>query len=101
MDKIDNILDSLTQSIQQSIEGFLETRDLVSKKSQAEIIKLLCESMGVFFTALNNSDAYPSDDFYNDYEEDYDDDSEDEDEEVEIHTKPMKLHKGKKDGIPF
>jgi hypothetical protein len=103
MEKIDDILDSLTKSIQQSVEGFLESKDLASKKSQAEIIKLLCESMGVFFNALNNGDAYPFDDYYDDCEDDYDedDDYEDDDDIVKPPSKPMKLHKGKKDKIPF
>lgn len=83
MDEIENILSSLTKSINQSIKDFTECKDLSQKKSQAEIIKLLCESMGVFFDVMNN--AYLFDDIDMD---DYHDD--DEDHELETHGKAKK-----------
>jgi len=95
MDEIEDILNSLTKSIDRSIKDFTACKDLDQKKTQAEIIKLLCESMGVFLNAMNNKASYPFDDFEMD---DYD-----EDEEYEI-EKPKKIKNTKKldkDDIPF
>lgn len=97
MEKIEGILGSLTKSINQSIKDFSECKDLSQKKVQAEIIKLLCESMDVFFNAMSNSAYYPLDDFdVDDYDED------DEDYEIEKPRKTKKTKKkSNKDDIPF
>ena len=101
MEQIDNILSSLTKSIDQSIKDLSKCKDLAQRKSHAEIIKLLCESMGVFFNAMNNYDPYEFDDDYDLYD-DYDD--YDDKEEVYDIKKARKSKKGKKkddDVIPF
>jgi hypothetical protein len=83
MDDIENIFDSLTKSIERSIKDFAACKDLNQKKTQAEIIRLLCESMGVFFNAMKNNPVNPFDNF------DVDDYDEDEENEIE------KFQKGK------
>ncbi|MBU3946607.1 MAG: hypothetical protein KJ882_11445 [Proteobacteria bacterium] len=97
MDEIENIINSLIKSIDQEIMGFTECKELTQKKTQAEIIKLLCESMGVFFNAMNDNTPYPLDDFAMD---DYYDD---EHEEFMIgrHKKTKNKKKSNKDMIPF
>jgi len=99
MDNVEKILHSLTVSIDQSLKDFSECRDLAQKKSHAEIIKLLCESMGVLFDDIYNSAPYPFDDGYDDFE-DYEEDKE-YDDEVERHRKAKNNKKGHKGEIPF
>jgi len=95
MYEIENILNSLTKSINLSLKDFTACKDLVQKKTQAEIIKLLCESMGVFLNAMNNKVSSSFDDFDM---EDYD---EDEEYEIERHKKAKNKKKSEKDDIPF
>jgi hypothetical protein len=105
MEKIENMFDSLSESIDQSIKDFSQCKDLNQKKTQAEIIKLLCESLGVFFNAMKNSAPYPFDDFYeDDYDDDYDEEDDDEDVEeyeLEKRRKIKNNKKSNKDSIPF
>jgi hypothetical protein len=103
MEKIENMLDSLSDSIDQCIKDFSECKDLNQKKTQAEIIKLLCESMGVFFNAMKNTAPFQFDNMYEDDYVDYDDDDEEDDEEYELEKRrKMKNNKkSNKDKIPF
>jgi hypothetical protein len=95
MDEIESIITSLTKSIDRSIKDFTACKDLNQKKTQAEIIKLLCESMGVFFNAMNNNASYPFDDF------DMDDYDEDEEPEFVRHKKIKSKKQLDEDDIPF
>jgi hypothetical protein len=95
MDEIANVLNSLTKSINLSLKDFTACKDLNQKKTQAEIIKLLCESMGVFLNAMNNNASSPFDDF------DMDDYDEDEECEIERHKKQKNKKKLSKDDVPF
>jgi hypothetical protein len=92
MDEIESIFNSLVKSIDRSVKDFSGCKDLNQKKTQAEITKLLCDSLGVFFNAMQKNAPPPFDDF------DMDDYDEDEEYEIERHKKGKKLSK---DDIPF
>jgi hypothetical protein len=95
MKEMDDILDSLTQSIDQSIRDFLKCKDINQRKTHAETIKLLCESMGVFFNAIGNHMSLPFDNF------DIDDYEDEEEYEFTPHRKSKNKKKTGKGEIPF
>lgn len=68
MDKIIDVLNSLSIAIDKNTKELSKIKDLNQKKVQAEIIKLLCESLGVFLDAMNNGSVEIDD------EEEYDSD---------------------------
>jgi hypothetical protein len=95
MEEFDGIFNSLVKSIDRSIKDFSGCKDLNQKKTQAEITKLLCESLGVFFNAMQKNAPPPFDDF------DMDDYDEDEEYEIEKFKKGKNKKKLGKDDIPF
>jgi len=114
MESMDHTIDALAKEINRNIKAMSKSRSIDEKKTQAEIVKLLCESLGVFFSAMAEAhsgyDDECDDDFYraDHYDEDdeyYDD--EDADDYEEGMTKDKSLKKGKKgkkndkDDIPF
>jgi hypothetical protein len=48
MEEMIEILSSLSKEIESNVKELSKMKDLNQKKPQAEIVKLLCESMGVF-----------------------------------------------------
>jgi hypothetical protein len=114
METLERMIDALAKEISRNIKVMSKIKNIGEKKTQAEIIKLMCESLGVFFTALaavQSEHNYEYDDDF--YEADhYDEDDEyfddDENEQVEADMKKFTpLHKKKKgkkidkDDIPF
>lgn len=89
MDEMFSALNSLAKEIEKSIKEFSKYKELDQKKKQAEIIKLLCESMGVFFNAMGVVNQGLEDIF-------------DDEEEFEEETKNVKsLRKSKRKDLPF
>lgn len=68
MEEMVDVLDSLSKAILKNVKEVSKITDLNKRKTQAETVKLLCESMGVFLNLMNLSDP----DFMNDYDEDDD-----------------------------
>jgi hypothetical protein len=87
MDNMINVMDSLGESIQKSITEFNESKDLATRKQNAEIVKTLCESLGVFLN-IANSPAFSN---FEDEDMDFDDDEFDFEEDKHFHKK----HKNK------
>jgi hypothetical protein len=78
MDEINNAFTSITKAIDQSAKDFTECKDLPQKKLQAEIIKLLCESLDLFSHSMDKCASNPFDNYDpDDEDEDYDDDDDD------------------------
>lgn len=95
MKEMDDVFNSLTQAIDQSITDFLKCEDINERKTHAETIKLLCESMGVFFNAIGNHMPSPFDDFgIDDYEDE-------DDYDFTPHKKAKNKKKRIKGDIPF
>ncbi len=89
MDDIENVPHRLMQEINKNITVFSKMTDLDKKKKQAEMIKLLCESLGVFFNSMDLPPFDYLDDpsFYNDFQEE--------------NRKSKKAKKKKGSDIPF
>ena len=68
MEEMVEVLDSLSKAILKNVKEVSKITDLNKRKTQAETVKLLCESMGVFLNMMNFSDP----DFMDDYDEDDD-----------------------------
>jgi hypothetical protein len=101
MEQIENGLNTLINAFEQSVKEFSATKDLAEKKTRAEIIKLLSDSLGIFFTAAKSGGP---DDFFGD--DDNDDDYDDYflDDEVipkALPPKGKKGKRGKKEDLPF
>lgn len=54
MEEVLNLLGSLAKTIDKNVQELSKIKDLDQRKKQAEIVKILCESMGVFFDAMND-----------------------------------------------
>lgn len=54
MEEVLNLLSSLAKTIDKNVQELSKIKDLDQRKKQAEIVKILCESMGVFFDAMND-----------------------------------------------
>lgn len=72
---MDDMIEGLTKEISNNIREMSRCTDLDKKKKHAEIIKLLCDSIGVFFEGMNMvdydmlddmDDMDTPDDFYHD-----------------------------------
>lgn len=68
MEEMVDVLDSLSKAILKNVKEVSKITDLDQRKTQAETVKLLCESMGVFLNMMNLSDP----DLMDDYDEDDD-----------------------------
>ena len=66
MEEMAIILSSLSKEIDSNVKALSKIKDLDQKKTQAEIVKLLCESMGVFFDAMKTGDDMGDDDYDDD-----------------------------------
>ena len=69
----EDVLDPMIEEIQRLLAEMKDTRDLEQKKTQSEILKNVCTSLGVFFDFM--SDALEGDmvDFLDEEEEDEED----------------------------
>jgi hypothetical protein len=56
MEEMVDVLDSLSKAILKNVKEVSKITDLNKRKIQAETVKLLCESMGVFLNLMNLSD---------------------------------------------
>jgi hypothetical protein len=112
METLEQMIESLAKEIKRNIKAMSGIKNLDQRKTQAEIIKLLCESMGVFFSSIaairpEYDDDYEDDDDF--YEEDFYDDGDDDgyerfESDMKKVTPFKKKKKGKKDDsedIPF
>ena len=75
---MDDMIEGLTKEISNNIKEMSRCTDIDKKKKHAEIIKLLCESIGVFFDGMNMVDYSLFDD---------DDDDDDDDHHHPFHDK--------------
>jgi hypothetical protein len=91
-----HVLDGLTTEINASIKEMSITEDLDQKKKLAEIIKMLCESLGIFFEGMGMMGP----DFFDDFDDEH---TEFSDDIVDFNSlkKDKKKKKKKKDDIPF
>ncbi len=113
MDTLEQMIESLAKEIKKNIKSLSGIKNIEQRKTQAEIIKLLCESMGVFFSAIAavrpeyddeyedeffEADYYDDDDEYDDYDEDR---LEEDMKKVTPLKKKKKDRKNDSDDIPF
>ncbi|MBU1172840.1 MAG: hypothetical protein KKD44_25050 [Proteobacteria bacterium] len=87
------VLDGLTKEITNTISEMSKCKDIDQKKKLAEIIKMLCESMGIFFDSMGMVDPDLLDDF--DDADDYSDDI------VDFSSLKKGKKNKKKNDIPF
>jgi hypothetical protein len=91
---MDDMIEGITREISNNIKEMSRCTDLDKKKKHAEIIKLLCDSIGVFFDGMNMVDYSLFDDV--DDEDDYH-----HKDIVDIKTLKNKKKKKDKNDIPF
>ena len=74
------VLEPMLAEAERVLGEMKETKDLSERKTQSEIVKNLCESLGVFFDVMTD---YAEDDLpeYYEYVEDDEDDEYEEDDE--------------------
>ena len=66
----DNVLDPMLAEVTRLLVEMKKTKDLEKRKLQSEIIKNLCESLGVFFDTMTNAMAENMADLLEDEDED-------------------------------
>ena len=52
MEEMENVMNNLTRAIDQNLSDLVKAKDLNERKLLADIVKSLCDSMGVFFNAM-------------------------------------------------
>jgi hypothetical protein len=52
MEEMENMMVNLTKAIDKNLKDLLKAKDLNDRKMLADITRSLCESMGVFFNAM-------------------------------------------------
>ncbi len=52
MEEMENVMNNLTKAIDRNLSDLLKAKDLNERKLLSDIVKSLCESMGVFFNAM-------------------------------------------------
>ena len=52
MEEMENVLNNLSKALDKNVKDLLKAKDLEERRVLADITKSLCESMGVFFNAL-------------------------------------------------
>ncbi len=57
MEEMENVLNNLAKAIDSNVKDLLKAKDLEQRKVLADITQSLCESMGVFFNALEMQGA--------------------------------------------
>lgn len=88
-----HILEEISKEISSNLKEMSKCKDIDQKKKLAEIIKMLCESMGVFFDGMGMlGEDYLDDDF---------DDDDDFTEDIVDFSSLRKGKKNKKNDIPF
>jgi hypothetical protein len=92
---MDDMIAGLTNEISNNIKEMSKCSDLDKKKKYAEIIKLLCESIGVFFDGMNMIDYGLFDDIDDDEDDYFHDDV------VDFKSIKKNKKKKKKNDIPF
>jgi hypothetical protein len=102
MENMGNSIEELLKTINQTLRELSTCKDIDQKKNLAETVKLLCDSLGVFFDAMGIGGGLGVlDDFDDDYDDD-DDDYSDDDEVVDFRSLKKKNRKKKKNkDIPF
>ena len=92
-----HVLDGLSEEITRNLKEMATCRDIDERKKRADIIKTLCESLGIFFDGLGMMDTGLFDEYYDD--DDFDDDV------VDFNTlkknRKNKKKKKKDNDIPF
>ena len=63
MEEMIDVLNSLSKAILKNVKEVSKINDLDQRKTQAETVKLLCESMGIFLNMMNLSDSNLMDDY--------------------------------------
>lgn len=112
METLDYMIDALAKEINRNIKAMSKIKNIDEKKTQAEIVKLLCESLGLFFAAMAavRPDYDCDDEFYETDHYDEDDEYFDDEDAVQFESDIKKVFplkkkkKGKKidnDDIPF
>ncbi|GAB6097251.1 hypothetical protein JCM14469_35050 [Desulfatiferula olefinivorans] len=102
-----HVIEGLSKQIADTLNELSQTRDLDEKKKLAEIVKMLCESLSVFFDGMDMLADGPFDLFDDDDEEMFYDDGYSEDvvdfSSLKKNKKDKKDKKKKKDrdDIPF
>lgn len=92
-----HVLDGLTTEINDTIKQMSITEDLDQKKKLAEIIKMLCESLGIFFEGMGMMGP----DFFDDFDDDGPEFHDDIVDFNALKNDKKKKKKKKKDDIPF
>lgn len=92
---MDDMIEGLTKEISNNIREMSRCTDLDKKKKHAEIIKLLCDSIGVFFEGMNMVDYDMLDDMDDTPDDFYHDDI------VDFKSIKMNRKKKNKNDIPF
>lgn len=90
-----HVLDGLSKEISNNLNDLSKCKDIDQKKKLAEIIKMLCESLGVLFDGMGMLDPDFMDDFDDDDDDDYTDDI------VDFSSLKNKKKNKKKNDIPF
>lgn len=67
-----HVLDGLSEEITRNLKEMTTCRDIDERKKRAEIIKTLCESLGIFFDGLGMMEPGLFEEYYDDDE--FDDD---------------------------
>jgi|GEM_PF-4225476 len=91
---MDDMIEGLTKEITSNIKEMSRCTDIDKKKKHAEIIKLLCESIGVFFDGMNMVD-------YSLFDDDDDEPTYHDNDIVDIKTLKKKKKKKDKNDTPF
>ena len=56
MDEMFSVIEGLTKEMAANIKDMSKTKDIDQKKKRAEVVKLLAETMAVFFDAMGMGD---------------------------------------------
>ena len=67
---LDNVLDPMLAEVSRLLVEMKKTKDLEKRKLQSEIIKNLCDSLGVFFDTMTGAMADLLEDNYDDEDDD-------------------------------
>lgn len=59
--QLDKIMDGLTKELAFSLKSMAKTKDLTEKATYSEVVKNLCESLGVFLDLASDMTPYEFD----------------------------------------
>ena len=80
MENLGNTIEELLKTINQTLRDLSTCADVDQKKKMAETVKLLCESLGVFFDAMSVDGGLGALDVFDDDLDEFDDDDDDDDD---------------------